>query len=551
MVSSIEFELFAPYNKGAVLTGSFSDWEDIPMQQGKDGHFRTQVELEDGTYQYKYKAQSKSWFLDPDAWVEIIDPYATNINDSAQTGVIWIQDGKKVVDTYVWEHDDAPLPADKDLVIYELHVGDFAEDDDSEKAITKYRSVVKKLDYLSDLGINAIELMPVMEYPGDQSWGYNPRHFFAPESSYGSTADLKYLIDQCHARGIRVILDEIYNHSESSSPLTQIDHDYWYHHEATDPEQSWGPEFNYEHYDENLEIFPARKFIGDQARFWIEEYHIDGIRYDAARQINNSDFLHWIGAETKQIAGEKPFCNIAEHVPETPEMVGLEGPMDSCWHYSFYFCVLDHICGDLVDFDNLMEVLDCKPQGFLGSADVVNFLTNHDHHHLMAELGDRNIFGVEAFKRVKLGAALLLTAVGIPMLWMGEEFGEYKHNTQAEAKIDWKLLENNDNQSLLVYYQGLISLRHANAALKTENISFFHRNDEAKVIAYVRWNDQGSRVIVVVNFSDQYLAGYELHNFPANGIWHEWTRSYEIETNNDTLIIDLPEYEAQILVWSL
>lgn len=550
MTSSIKFELFAPYNNGAVLLGSFSDLEEIPMQKGQGGYFRTQVELEEGSYQYKYKVQSKSWFLEPDEWVDIIDPYATDVDDAAQTGVFRIKDGQKVVDTYVWQHDHDPLPADEDLIIYELHVGDFSGGEDDEKVRGTFRSVTQKLDYLSELGINAIELMPIMEFPGDRSWGYNPRHFFAPESSYGSTVDLKHLIDECHARGIRVFLDEIYNHSESSSPLTQIDHDYWYHHEPTDPEQTWGPEFNYEHYDENLETFPARKFIGDHARFWIEEYHIDGIRYDAARQIDNYDFFHWIVPETKKTAGVKPFFNVAEHVPETTDMVGQEGPMDSCWHYSFYFCVRDHICDESVDLERLKDVLDCKRQGFLGSTDVVNFVTNHDHHHLMAVLGDRNIFNSAAFKRVKLGAVLLMTAVGIPMLWMGEEFGEYKHKTQEAAKLDWTLLENNDNQNLLAYYRGLIGLRRTNLALKTNNIDFFHQNDEAKVIAYTRWNDEGSRIVVVANFSDQYLSGYKVTNFPADGTWHEWTGDYDIEAANGTLMIDLSEYEAQVFVWT-
>ncbi len=87
---------------------------------------------------------------------------------------------------------------------------------------------------MSELGINAIELMPLKEYPGDYSWGYNPRHFFATESSYGSTAELKKLIDECHGRGICVIIDGIYNHSEASAPRIQITTYYWYYHEPLD-----------------------------------------------------------------------------------------------------------------------------------------------------------------------------------------------------------------------------------------------------------------------------------------------------------------------------
>lgn len=549
MANNIEFQLFAPYNRGAALIGSFSDWEEIPMEKGDDGYFRTQVALEDGEYHYKFRVQSRSWFLEPDAWVDIVDPYATDVDSPTQNGVVRIKDGQIIVDTYVWQNDDKPLPPDHELVIYEMHISDFSGGEDDPLERGKFRHVIEKLDYLCDLGVNAIEIMPVKEYPGDYSWGYNPRYFCAVESSYGGSDGLKRLIDECHGRGIRVILDGVYNHSEASCPLTQIDHDYWYHHEPRDPDNNWGPEFNYEHYDDNLGTYPARKFIGDVVRFWIEEYHIDGIRYDAARQIANYDFMHWIVQETKQAAGSKPFYNIAEHIPETTSITGLEGPMDGCWHESFYHCVLAHICGDTFDLEQLKDAIDGKRQGFLGATNLVNYLTNHDHNHVLAELADRDIFDEAAFKRVKLGAVLLMTAMGVPLIWMGEEFGEYKYKSIEPSKIEWPLLENELNQSLLNYYKGLLHLRKTNPALYGENVEFFHENPEARVLAYTRWNDEGSRVVVVANFSDQFLAGYAVPDFPADGTWHEWTGDYDVEMGDRTLITDLPEYEAKIFVW--
>ncbi len=551
MTSSIEFNLFAPYNQGAVLMGSFRDWKEFPMQKDKDGYFRVNVDLEDGIYQYKFRIQSKSWFLEPNQWIDVTDPYATNVDGMSEyeNAIVNIKDGKRIVDTYVWKYDDHPLPADHELVIYEMHVADFSGGEDDPLQRGKYKHVIEKLDYLCDLGINAIELMPVKEYPGDYSWGYNPRHFFAPESSYGSTADLKRLVDECHGRGIRVMMDGIYNHSESASPLTQIDHDYWYHHSPRDPDNNWGPEFNYEFYDEKLETYPARRFIGETVRYWINEYHLDGIRYDAARQIANYDFMHWIVQEAKQTAGAKPFYNIAEHIPETTSITNVDGPMDGCWHDSFYHCVLEHIIGETFDLDRLKDVLDCKRQGFMGATNVVNYLTNHDHNHVMAELGDRKILGENAFRRARLGVVLLMTAIGVPLIWMGEEFGEYKYKTTDQAKIEWPLLAGELNQGLFSFYKGLISLRKENHALYTENIDFFHENPEAKVLGYTRWNDEGSRIIVIANFSDRFLAGYEISEFPIDGTWHEWTGDYDIEAQNNTLMTDLGEYEAKVFVW--
>lgn len=549
MASSIEFKLFAPYNKGALLKGNFSNWEEIPMEKGEDGYFRTTVDLEDGVYQYKFRIQSNSWFFEPDQWVEITDPYATDIDNPTQNGVVRIKDGEKIVDTYVWQHDNKPLPADHELVIYEMHIADFSGGEDDPYARGKYKHVVEKLDYLCELGINAIELMPVKEYPGDYSWGYNPRYFFATESSYGTTEGLKNLIDECHARGIRVIMDGIYNHSEAESPLTQIDHDYWYHHSPRDPDNNWGPEFNYEHYDENLDIKPAWQFIGDTVRFWIQEYHIDGIRYDAARQMANYDFMHWIVEEAKKTASMKPFYNIAEHIPETTSITNFDGPMDACWHDSFRHVVTVHICGDTFDLEQLKDVIDCKRQGFMGATNVVNYLTNHDHNRILAELADRDIFDEEAFKRAKLGAAILMTAVGVPLIWMGEEFGEYKYKTIEQAKIEWPLLGNDLNRTLFDYYKGLINLRKQNQALYAENINFFYEDAEAKVIAYVRWNDEGSRVVVVANFSENFLAGYTIPNFPENGTWHEWTGDYDVESGDNNIMIDIGGYEAKVFVW--
>jgi 1,4-alpha-glucan branching enzyme len=272
MASLIEFHLFAPRNQGAALIGSFSEWKEIPMEKGEDGYFRTQVELEDGVYQYKFRIQTKSPNFEPDQWVDVIDPYATNVDEERKVGIVRIKDGKKIVDTYVWQHGDTPLPENHELVIYEMHVADFTGGEVDSYKRGKYVDAIEKLDYLSELGINAIELMPVNEYPGDYNWGYKVRHYFATESSYGSTEDLKRFIDECHARGIRVFVDGIYNHTDEECPLLQIDRNYWYYehmHYPEDPNNYWGPEFNYDSYDEKLDVKPAWKYVGDVVRFWV------------------------------------------------------------------------------------------------------------------------------------------------------------------------------------------------------------------------------------------------------------------------------------------
>ena len=554
MSCAIEFTLFAPNNKGAALIGSFSDWKEIPMEKGEDGYFRTQVDLEDGVYQYKFRVQTKSPNFEPDQWVDVIDPYATDVDEAKNNGVVRIKDGKRIVDAYVWQHDDTPLPDNHELVIYEMHVADFSGGEDDPCKRGKYQDAIAKLDYLSELGINAIELMPVNEYPGDYSWGYKVRHFFATESSYGSTEELKRFIDQCHGRGIRVFIDGIYNHTDEECPLMLIDRNYWYYeyrHYPEDPANYWGPEFNYDNYDEKLDVKPAWKYVGDVVRYWVQEYHIDGIRFDAVRQLANYEFLDWLAKQAKKNAAPKPFYNIAEHIPDTSRVVSPEGPLDACWHESFRYFVIPYICGETSELEKLKEVLDPRRQGYEVPTNVINYLSTHDRERVMRELGERGIFDEAAFGRAKLGTVLLMTAMGVPMLWMGEEFGEHKRKSETVTqpkKIAWPLLERDLNRDLFEYYKKLIALRKQNPALSSDNIDFFHENPEAKVLAYSRWHEENSRVVVVVNFSDNFLSGYQVPNFPAAGTWHEWIGDYNVEAGKDGIVIDIGGYEAKVFV---
>lgn len=542
----VEFTLFAPYNEEAALIAEFTDWQPLEMTRGDDGVFRVQVPLEDGAYRYTFRVRSKSWFFDEDTWVEVVDPYATAIDyEGGENGVVRIRQGVRYLDDYVWQHDEAHLPADNALVIYELHVADFSGGEDDEQARGDFRHVEEKLDYLQELGVNALELMPVQAYPGDYSWGYNPRHFFAVEPGYGTPDDLKRLVDACHGRGIRVILNMVLNHSESESPLTQIDHDYWYHHEPTDPDNTWGPEFNYEEHDEALDTFPARKFAGDVVRFWAEEYHIDGIRFDAAKHIGSYDFMTWVADEAKRAAGVKPFYTVAEHIPETPEIVGQEGPMDGCWHNGFYHGVTAHLTGERFDLDELKGLLDGRRKGFAGATSLVNYTASHDHGHLMSVLAEAGIHGEEAFRRAKLGAVLTFTALGVPMLWMGGEFGEYKEKKLEAAKIDWLLLQNEANRDLFEFYKGLVALRKEQGALQSENLEF-HENTGARVLAFRRWDGGGAQLVVVANLSDSHHDAYRVPEVES-GTWHEWTKAYDTEVSGQ-LSLELGAWEAQVFV---
>ncbi|MGG6266893.1 alpha-amylase family glycosyl hydrolase [Leptolyngbya sp. AN03gr2] len=546
MSSAIEFNVFAPRNQEIHL---IVDGKETPMQKGEDGFFRVQVDLEDGQYQYKLRVKSNSPTL-KDQWVETNDPYMTEMDRKTENGIARIKDGKRILDTYTWRNDDRALPENCDLILYEMHIADFCGKGTNISDPTKFKQVLEKLDYLNELGINAIALMPVTEYDGDYRWGYMPLHFFALESSYGKPEDFKHLIDECHARGIRVFLDCIFNHTNEESPLLKIDRDYWYYHDRHYPEDDanyWGPELSYENIDRDRNIRPTWNFVRDVVQFWIREYHIDGIRYDAVRQIANYEFFGWLFEQIE--VTNKPFYQIAEHIPDSSEVCKPKGVFDACWHESFRYFLKDALTGESLNLEELKKAIDARQQGYETGTATINYLATHDRQHMIVELGDVGIFDQPAFDRVKFGAILQLTAPGVPMLWMGDEFGQATHKTETTTQpnpLDWSLL--NQNRDLFEFYQKAIALRHEKSSLRTDNIDFFFENADDKILAYVRWNDAGERVVVIANFSDQDYQGYAIANFPTEGDWRDWETGNAIDVKEGNLSIDLPMFSAKVLL---
>lgn len=542
------FRLFAPYNNRAELLADFNDWQPIAMEKGGDGYFRTTQNLADGTYQYKFNVQSKSWFYAEDEWKTVTDPYATDVDPPSQNAILKLKNGEKIVDEYVWQSNETILPKNNQLIIYELHVGDFSGGENDGFTRGKYTDLIAKLDYLNDLGINALELMPLKESPGDFNWGYSPVHYFSPDCSYGSTAELKELVDKCHSLGIRVIVDGVYNHASTENPLAQINHDYWFRHEGKNPNQNWGPEFNYEHYDGNFDIKPATKFVHDSIRYWIQEYQIDGVRFDAAKQLDNFDALRDFVANARDAASMKPFFTVAEYVPPAPQVTEPLGPVESCWNDSFMYALVEYLSGGELMLERMKDAINPQRLGYANMTSVTNYLANHDQNRLFLKLGEKGIFGAEAYLRAKLGALVLITAVGVPMIWMGEEFGEYVPISDQSNKIHWTLLETTENKDLFNYYKSLIALRKANSAFTTANIEFFHEDAGSGVLCFQRYDETGNVVVIALNLSDDDLENYVISKFPDGEKWHEWTKDYETEVGNNRKTITLKRREGLVFV---
>jgi 1,4-alpha-glucan branching enzyme len=149
---------------------------------------------------------------------------------------------------------------------------------------------------------------------------------------------------------------------------------------------------------------------------------------------------------------------------------------------------------------------------------------------------------------MKMGAAILLTAPGIPMIWMGQEFCESAPRTQERQPIDWALLQNERNADLLRTYQGLIAMRKNTPALRTDTFDVVHLDHERCIMAYKRWNDEGNVVVVVANLQDTFAGEVQLPNWPSDGKWHEYIHDYDVEVGGGTLHDSLAESEVKVYI---
>lgn len=218
-------------------------------------------------------------------------------------------------DEYNWQYDDFVAPKPEDMVIYELHIRDFI----SRGTLTEtgtINDVRGKLDYLKTLGVNVIELMPITEFDGNDSWGYNPNHYLAADKSYGTQKQYKQFIDECHKRGIAVVLDMVMNHLSGNSSLCKL---YWQGSAATD-ENPWANKvprhpFNVEN-DLNHEYEGTKIYCRRALEYWVQEYHVDGYRMDLAKgfsQINKgTSGSSWDNKDTSRIAILEDYCDAAK-----------------------------------------------------------------------------------------------------------------------------------------------------------------------------------------------------------------------------------------------
>jgi maltooligosyltrehalose trehalohydrolase len=396
----------------------------LPMRRSDDGWWTAEVDLPPDT--------DYSFALDDDP-APLPDP-------RSQWQPNGIQAPSRVVDhaAFRWTDSAFDPPSLASGVIYELHVGTFTE-------AGTFEAVIDHLDDLVDLGISHVELMPIAEFSGDRGWGYDAVDLFAPHHRYGGPDGLKRLVDACHAHGLAVLLDVVYNHLGPAGNVLERFGPYL----TSTHISPWGAAVNFDAPGSD----EVRRFVIDNALQWLRDYHADGLRLDAIHAIVDTSATHIL----EELVGEvralerrtgRTYVVIAESDLNDPRLVrepaaggyGLDGQWADDVHHALHVALTGERGGYYADYqasDDLAKALrepyvydgrvsaqrgrrHGRPPEGVPLSRFIAFLQNHDQIGNRAT-GDR-IARLTSLARARVGAALLLTAPYVPLLFMGEEW---------------------------------------------------------------------------------------------------------------------------------
>lgn len=543
------FRVWAPFADAASVRGTFSGVEAThPMTADGTGWWDGFVPGAKAGDRYKFVLRNGTRTL------ERINPWAREVTSSVGEAILHDRD-------FDWSGDDFHLPPWNELVIYEMHVGTF--NDATGGGPGTFDDVIARLPYLTDLGVNAVEIMPVLEFPMSHSWGYNPAHPFAVESALGGPQGLQRLVKAAHARGIAVIFDVVYNH------FGPHDLDLWQFDGWSQPGHDGGIYF----YDNARALTPwgdtrpdygrreVREYLHANALHWLDKFHLDGLRFDATAYIRNifgndndpwSDLpdgwslLQWINHD---ISAARPNrITIAEDLRNNewitkPTFEGGAG-FGAQWDSEFVHPVRRALIGPDDDARDLGAVARALHHRYGGDAfRRVIYTESHDevangHQRMPSEIWHEQPASWPAKKRSTLGAALAFTAPGIPMIFQGQEFLEDEY-FRDDDPLDWDKLRRFAGIHLL--YRDLIALRRnlrgTTRGLLGPHVHVHHVNHDAKVLVFHRWMDggPGDDVVVLLNFANRGYPAYEL-GLPRAGHWRvrfnsDW-EGYDAEFGN-------------------
>lgn len=519
---TVTFALHAPGKRFVSLVGDFNAWDRFAdmMNASPDGTWWIRRPVSNGVWQYQFCVEGRQF---------LGDPYARDIEWKNEQGREGYQpwDARAVVrvgqPAFAWTATNYVRPALEELVVYEFHIDDLAPGQG-------FTGVIAKLDYIKDLGCNALGPMPWTEFALDHSWGYNPSFHFAPESSYGQPDDLKRLIDEAHKRGLAVIMDAVFNHMDRNSALYQL---YGRNYDESPYFRLFGGE-NWGFPDLDQQSRAIKRYMADCIAMWLQDYRVDGIRFDATRFVEWQGYNDW-GASWFAFAGKQADSNsfmIAEHMPSDPEFINVT-EMDTTWHDTFRWGLRGMVEEARLDRGEFERILDPRRMGFTNAFQRMAYTESHDEERLMRDLRRRGYSEDEALRRAEMALALTLTAPGAAMIYAGQEFGEDTQKVVGANPLNWKRLvgwRGRGARELQSSTRALLHLRVTHPALRTENLLVQKDGLPDGVAVYER-TAGAAGVVVAANFGrkGQRVAA----SLPHGGAWRDVTSGEILRPGRD------------------
>ena len=556
---SIKITFKAPYKKSVHVVGEFNNWQisdRYAMQKEEDGEtFSLVIDYLQPKKEYAYQFWIDKKIVVADPYTEkILDPQFDNqispntypnlkkypTENPFKGSVSVLQTSQ---DLYECKIKDFIAPAKEDLIIYELLIRDFVES-------RKYRDIVNFIPYFKKLGINAIELLPVQEFTGNDSWGYNPTFYFAADKAYGTKDDLKYLIDKCHENGIAVILDVVFNHADKKFSYYKA----YKGHKSTDGEH---PFFNEKathpysvFFDFNHESKYTQAFFDDVCLFWLNEYKIDGFRFDLTKgftQVKSyPDVLKWSSYDGSRVKLLKRMYNkiryynkncylILEHLAANDEETELADYGFLLWGH------LNHQFRNLLKGKNdSISSLNHKNRGWK-EPHLVGYMESHDEERLVYDANQKFKDSTVSLVRARAAAVLFFAYPGPKLFWQFGEFGydvpiDYNGRTGVKP-IKWEYMKDPNRQALLEVYTQMIHLR--------KNIVAFKEGDFIEVceslVKKININHPTINIRVIANFN---LKEVEVTSNLEIGTWFDFFGEtiWNVSEKNQRITIKAGEY---------
>ncbi|MFD0997987.1 alpha-amylase family glycosyl hydrolase [Ohtaekwangia kribbensis] len=595
--TKVVLSLWAPGKSSVYIRGDFNDWKlDPAYLMNKDGeHFW--IELTGLTagqeYAYQYLVEESVWIADPYA-DKILDPDDQYIPasiypnlkmfPSAALHSQWYFNRLAVFQTgqvaYTWQTTNYERPAKEKLIVYELLIRDFFSSDERS-----YQNLIDTIGYFKRLGANAIELMPIMEFNGNDSWGYNPAFMFAPDKYYGPKNKLKEFIDRCHAQGIAVIFDIAMNHQDMPNAYVMMDFDFtaskptannkWFNTDAKHP-------FNV-FYDMNHESSYTKKYLDTVNYYWLNEYKIDGFRFDLSKgftQTNNpNDVNAWSAYDASRIALLKRMADeIWSHSPETYIILEHLAVNDEEKELAEYRAAEGK---GMMLWGNLNYAYGQNTMGYASGSDIntiyyanrnwtvphlVGYMESHDEERIMFKnLQYGNSSGaysikteVTALDRVKAASLLFYTIPGPKMLWQFGEMGydesinrcpdgTISDDCRVSAKpVKWEYLEEPLHAALFDHTAELISLRKTYDVFTEGAVTITGGASLVKQVT-LKNNPYTETPASTSEMNAQLTVNFELTSktvniaFPHTGTWYDYyDEGKPVQVTNATLPMLLP-----------